>query len=264
MVQCCSVPDTSIETSVSSVGLPVAGYNFTLICTVTLTEGLLGSPTVRWVNGNGQQIRSAGDIVLYDPVTYGLTTNLTLYFDPIRIRDEGSYMCMATVSSPAHMGVLNASSMYLIDVQLSKNCYNGSTDVISCFFFTSFAAYPLTVVISNVIDPDHGPVYAPGSSVQLMCSVDGPFPIAVTRWNSTCIGNCFVLQQSTQQSIMKNILHATDGGNHTCTIVDDVGNTGSATVEIFVSGKFSSLYTCTMNTYSRTFNSISRCSTPLI
>ena len=127
MVQCCSVPVTSIETSVSSIGLPVAGYNFTLVCTVTVTEGLLGTPAVWWVDGDGQQISSAGDIVLYDPVTSGLTTNLTLYFDPIRTRDEGSYTCMATVSSPARMGVLNASSMYLIDVQLSKNnCHNGS------------------------------------------------------------------------------------------------------------------------------------------
>ena len=128
MAQCCSVPDTSIETSISSIGLPVAGYNFTLVCTVTLPEGLLGIPSVWWTNHDGQQIRSAGDIVLYDPVTSGLKTNLTLYFDPIRTRDEGSYTCMAAVSSPAHMGVLNASSAYDVDIQLSKNsyCHDGS------------------------------------------------------------------------------------------------------------------------------------------
>ena len=237
MAQCYSVPVTSIETSVSFIGLPVAGYNFTLVCTVTLTEGLLGTAAVWWVDGDGQQIRSAGDIVLYDPMTSGLTTNLTLFFDPIRTRDEGSYMCMATVSSPARMNVLNASSVYLVDVQLSKNnCHYGSIGILH--FFASFAAYPLTVVITNTIDPDHGPVYAPGSSVQLMCSVDGPFPIAVIRWNSTCTGNCFVLQQSAEQSIMKSILHATDSGNHTCTVIDDVGNTGSTTTEVLVSGKF--------------------------
>jgi hypothetical protein len=245
MAQCCSVPDTSIETSIDSIGLPVAGYNFTLLCTLTLPEGLLGTPTVWWVDSDGQQIRSAGDIILYDPVTSGLTTNLTLYFDPIRTRDEGSYTCMATVSSPAHMGVLNASSVYNIDVQLSKNnCRNDSVAIL--YYFVSFAAYPLTVVVTSTIDPDHGPVYAPGSSIQLMCSIDGPFPIAVIRWNSTCTGDCFVLQQSAQQSIMKSILHATDSGNHTCTIIDDVGNTGSATIEVLVSGKFSSLYTCMM------------------
>ena len=94
---------------------------------MTLPEGLLGTPSVWWVDGDGQQIRSAGDIVLYDPVTSGPTTNLSLYFDPIRTSDEGSYTCIATVSSPARTGVLNASSVYNIDVQLSKNnCHNGS------------------------------------------------------------------------------------------------------------------------------------------
>lgn len=134
--QCCSVPDTSIETSIDSIGLPVAGYNFTLVCTVILPDGLLGIPTVWWVNDDGHQIRSAGDIVLYDPVMSGLTTNLTLYFDPIRTRDEGSYTCMATVSSPAHMGVLNATSVYSIDVQLSKNCCSDSIVryAVLCFF----------------------------------------------------------------------------------------------------------------------------------
>ena len=35
---------------------------------------------------------------------------------------------------------------------------------------------------------------------------------------------------------MKDILHAVDSGNHTCTVVDDVGNTGSSAVELLVSG----------------------------
>ena len=125
--QCYSVPRTSVEASVTSIGLPVAGYNFTLICTVTLTEGLLGTPSVWWVDSNGQQIISAGDIILHDPMTSDLTTNLTLYFDPIRTRDEGTYTCMVSLSSPAHMGVLNTSAAYIIDVQQSKNRYNSST-----------------------------------------------------------------------------------------------------------------------------------------
>ena len=103
-------------------------------------------------------------------------------------------------------------------------------------FLTTFPAYPIMVTITNIIDSDQGPDYTPGSAVQLKCSADGPFPTAVTYWNSTCTGDCFVLQQSTQQMIMKDILHAADSGNHTCTIVDDVGNTGSATVEILVTG----------------------------
>lgn len=95
------------------------------------------------------------------------------------------------------------------------------------------------VMITNTIDPDQGPEYTPGSAVQLRCSVDGPFTAAVTVWNSTCSGDCFVLQQSAQEVIMKTIVHGVDSGNHTCTIVDDVGNTGSATIVIRVTGKCS-------------------------
>ena len=124
-------------TLISSVGPPVAGYNYTLICTVTLTEGLLGTPTVEWIGRDGQLVVSAEDVIVYDPVTSGRTTNLTLFFDPIRTRDEGSYTCMATVSSPAHMGALNATSVYSIDVQLSKNCCSDSIvryAILCCFF----------------------------------------------------------------------------------------------------------------------------------
>ena len=88
--------------------------------------------------------------------------------------------------------------------------------------YIDFAAYPIMVMITNVIEPNQGPDYAPGSTVQLMCSVDGPFSTVVLMWNSTCTGNCFVLQQSSLESVMKDILHAVDSGNHTCTIVDDV------------------------------------------
>lgn len=45
-----------------------------------------------------------------------------------------------------------------------------------------------------------------------------------------------MLQQSAQDSIMKDVLHAVDSGNHTCTVVDDVGNSGNSTVEILISG----------------------------
>ena len=116
-----SVPSNAVETSISSVGPPVAGYNYTLICTVTLTKGLLGTPTVEWVGSDGQLVVSAEDVIVYGPVTSGRTTNLTLFFDPIRTRDGGMYICMASVSSTALSGVLNSSMTYSVNVILSKS-----------------------------------------------------------------------------------------------------------------------------------------------
>ena len=101
-------------------------------------------------------------------------------------------------------------------------------------FFLSLSAFPIPVTITA--STGQSPVYTPGSSVQFMCSASGQFGPVVTTWTSTCSGSCFVLQQSAQQSIRKDILHAVDSGNHTCSVEDDVGNTGSSTIELLVSG----------------------------
>lgn len=93
------------------------------------------------------------------------------------------------------------------------------------------------VTISYTIDSGQGTDYIPGSSVLLMCSSDSRFAPVVTMWNSTCNGSCFVIEQSDQELIMTDVLHSADSGNHTCTVIDDVGNIGNATIELHVSGE---------------------------
>ena len=91
--------------------------------------------------------------------------------------------------------------------------------------------------ITDVNNPNQGFNYDLGSMVALNCSADGRFGPVVTTWTSTCTGSCFVLAQSSQGLVRRDVLHAVDSGNHTCSVVDDVGNTGSATVEVQVSGR---------------------------
>ena len=97
------------------------------------------------------------------------------------------------------------------------------------------------MTITNGDNADQGPIYIPGSTLLLNCSADGRFGPVITTWTSTCTGSCFVLQESAQELIMKDVLHSVDSGNHTCTVVDDVGNTGNATVEVLVSGRLNKL-----------------------
>lgn len=97
------------------------------------------------------------------------------------------------------------------------------------------AAFPIPVTIADSL-PDQGPVYSPGSELSLTCSADGRFGPFMTSWTSTCTGSCFVLQQSSQETITTAVLHSVDSGNHTCSVVDDVGNTGYSTIEVQVSG----------------------------
>ena len=78
-------------------------------------------------------------------------------------------------------------------------------------------------------------VYQAGSSVTLTCQAYGGYPPLTYNWNSTCDGNCFVLDEGTQ-SVQDSSLHSGDGGVHTCSVTDYVGCTGSATIQMTVSG----------------------------
>ena len=104
------------------------------------------------------------------------------------------------------------------------------------------------ITISNILDfeipvtihdnlGNRGSAYTAGSSVTLTCSADPRFGPFLTTWTSTCIGDCFILQQSSQSSVSTIVLHAADSGNHTCTVTDDVGNTGSTSLFMRVSGE---------------------------
>ena len=115
-----AVPDRAITVSVASTALPVAGNNYTISCSVTLTNGLSGFPQVIWLNSEGQEILSEGDTTVYGPLTSGLITTLILEFDPLRVSDEGLYTCYAEYSSPLTSTAINSSATEFIDVELGK------------------------------------------------------------------------------------------------------------------------------------------------
>lgn len=78
-------------------------------------------------------------------------------------------------------------------------------------------------------------VYQAGSSVTLTCQAyGGSLPLTYV-WNSTC-GNCFVLEEAAQ-STTRSPLHSRDSGTHTCSVVDYVGHSGFAMIQMSVSGR---------------------------
>jgi hypothetical protein len=79
------------------------------------------TPSIWWTNTDGRLVSSGGDIILHDPITTGLSTTLTLYFDPIRTMDGGTYICIALVPSPALAASVNSSTTYDIFVLSSKS-----------------------------------------------------------------------------------------------------------------------------------------------
>ena len=97
---------------------------------------------------------------------------------------------------------------------------------------------PVSITITSNPMP-MGSVYQAASSVTLTCEIDdtGTFAPLTYQWISTCLGDCFVRNQ-TSPVVSREGLRSIDAGSHTCTVTDDVGNRGSAqTVTITVMGK---------------------------
>ena len=90
--------------SISTSGAHIAGENYTLACAVTKkVAGLSGNVSVQWVDPGGDVVTQNPGIVLHFQ-TSGLTTNLTLTFQPLGTTSGGVYSCQVTLPSPAVVG----------------------------------------------------------------------------------------------------------------------------------------------------------------
>ena len=87
-----------------------------------------------------------------------------------------------------------------------------------------------------------GPTYQAATPVNVMCRVSGDYYTPVTfQWSSTCTGDCFILD-SNLPNVNQSALHSIDSGLHTCTVIDAVGNTGSASIRMNVVGKCTTVW----------------------
>lgn len=100
------------------------------------------------------------------------------------------------------------------------------------FLFLLAVVDELQVTITS--NPDFGSFLA-GSSVTLTCNVNGGHLPLMYEWSSTCDRDCFIDSQTTV-FVVQNILHSVDTGNHTCLVTDYVGHTGSASIEMVITG----------------------------
>ena len=95
--------------------------------------------------------------------------------------------------------------------------------------------HPGELSVEVVVSPP-GVIQQASSSINLTCVVSGDSsPPYSYQWTSTCTGNCFVLQDNSP-TLTQLSLHSIDAGNHTCHVTDTLGNSGTATTEIVVTG----------------------------
>ena len=98
--------------SVSSHGSSEAGQPHTLTCTVTDEEDITETPVVTWVGPEGQNLSSGRDITLGSPIVVGMTTTLTITFNPLRVSHGGEYTCQATIADAGS----TASEPHMLEV----------------------------------------------------------------------------------------------------------------------------------------------------
>ena len=101
------------------------------------------------------------------------------------------------------------------------------------FDFCSSTAHSLTVTVRSSSD-----TYHVATSVTLTCQVGLEAVQPVTyQWSSSCSGQCSVARQ-TDDTVTISLLRSIDSGTYTCTVTDNVGNTGNGSINFNVTGKF--------------------------
>lgn len=115
-----TVPLSPMEVSIQENGTSLAGKEFQMVCNVSTIEGVLSSPSVRWINqSSGEIIQSStnGDITLGPPEIQERSTLLPLLFTVLRAQYSGEYTCQVTLPLLPLMEPLIVNDSYTLDVQ---------------------------------------------------------------------------------------------------------------------------------------------------
>ena len=86
-------------------GDPTAGSSYTLVCQVTVTQGLVVNPDVVWLDSNGMTVSGLMD----RPSIENNVVTRTFTFNPLRTIHGGMYTCHASISLPS-ISIANLSN----------------------------------------------------------------------------------------------------------------------------------------------------------
>ena len=116
------------DLSISATGVPNAGEEYNLTCSVIVSAG---SPSIQWQYSNGGEVTTGGDITVGSPDldTSGNTTTLILMFNPLQTSRGGEYICRSVVE-----GTVERTAMENVTVQSeSVNCHCCTSKINSNF-----------------------------------------------------------------------------------------------------------------------------------
>ena len=96
--------------SITAGGNTTLGQSYSLMCNVSITSGVTGTPTVQWMGpGSSAPIVTGGDFTVSSTSPYTLTIN------PLRQSRVGRYTCQATVGDDSGTAsvMVNITGMYM-------------------------------------------------------------------------------------------------------------------------------------------------------
>ena len=104
--------------AIGSPNLQTGNGTYTLVCTVTEEEDINGVPTVNWIGPDAQTLEtsSSDDITLTRQVS-GLTTMVSLHFNPLRASHGGEYTCRAVLAT------VGFDELKTIDLEVEVGAY---------------------------------------------------------------------------------------------------------------------------------------------
>ena len=76
------------------------GRNVTLVCNVTVIDGVTLTPLLTWMGPDGAEVVSEGNRTVGETVTQGTVSTRSLTFYPVTNGDGGRYTCLAKLSAP--------------------------------------------------------------------------------------------------------------------------------------------------------------------
>ena len=102
----------------ASSGSSIAGSMYSLVCTVTVVDGLVVVPDVVWMK-YGQVLVNGTDTTL----TRNVSGYLNLTFNPLRTSHGGQYTCIVTVSIQQEL--LMSGNSTLVNILVGSKCIHG-------------------------------------------------------------------------------------------------------------------------------------------
>ena len=109
---------------VTSKGDPTAGNTYTLVCQVSVVEGLVVDPDVEWLDSYGTTVNGL-DITVGGPNIDGSVVTRNLTFSPLHTFNGGDYTCRASISvssislSSSNLTRITVQSMFICSQYLS-------------------------------------------------------------------------------------------------------------------------------------------------